>query len=369
MVALSYATHVLQFRFDAGTSRGVLKQKTVYFIRIDYQGKIGYGEYAPLVGLSPELIQEIPFTTLWQALVQDWQHHFPMDKEALQQSLDRLNASTTPAFAFAIETAWYGLMCGGLAKPMFEEAKAFVAGEARLPINGLIWMGEKDFMQAQFEAKVQSGFRCIKMKMGALDTEQELNILQGWRKRFPASKLTLRVDANGAFTEEEAREVMHTLAKLEVHSIEQPIRPGQYDALNHLCEMQGLCPVALDEELIGIAKAEDRFALLQKVKAPYLVLKPSLHGGISGLREWVALANSMGRKWWMTSMLESSLGLNAITQLAFALGAEGFQGLGTGGLFHNNIASPLEIQDGGYMAWNTAHSWDESFWSTLHWQH
>lgn len=368
MVALSYATHVLQFRFEAGTSRGVLKEKTVYFIKVEYRSKVGYGEYAPLFGLSPESIQEIPLTRLWEALVHDWQHDFPLDAEDLQKSLDRLEAMATPAFAFAIETAWYSLMGGGLEKPMFPEAKAFVAGEATMPINGLIWMGDRDFMQAQFAAKIKAGFRCIKMKIGALDIEQELALLNEWRTRYPASQLTLRVDANGAFSEAEAKEVMQALGKLEVHSIEQPIRPGQYEALNRLCETQGLCPLALDEELIGVTKPEARLALLQQVKAPYLVLKPSLHGGISGLRAWVNLANSMGRKWWMTSMLESSIGLNAITQLAFALEAEGYQGLGTGGLFYNNLASPLEIKEGGFMTWNTALSWDESFWNTLHWK-
>lgn len=206
-------------------------------------------------------------------------------------------------------------------------------------------MGSEDFMQKQIQDKLEAGFDCIKMKIGAIDFETELKLLQSIRTHYNKDEITLRVDANGAFTPDEAMDKLSRLAELDLHSIEQPIKAGQIEKMAKLCEETPL-PIALDEELIGIDPYGEKLDLLNEIKPQYIILKPSLIGGIQSTLEWIEIAESLRIRWWMTSMLESNIGLNAICQLASFLKVKMPQGLGTGQLYNNNIASPISIADG-----------------------
>jgi len=247
-----------------------------------------------------------------------------------------------PSIKFGIETALLDLSNGGDGI-IFKNA--FSRGEQKIPINGLVWMGDEKFMKEQIEQKLKEGFTTIKMKIGAIGIEKELEILRTIRSNYTADQIVLRVDANGAFKSQEAPAVLARLAELKVHSIEQPIKPGQWQEMRQLCENSPIS-IALDEELIGIDSKKDKIDLLETIQPPYIILKPSLHGGISGTQEWINLAEERNIGWWITSALESNIGLNAICQLAGEYSIELPQGLGTGSLYTNNIPSDLEIESG-----------------------
>jgi L-alanine-DL-glutamate epimerase-like enolase superfamily enzyme len=217
-------------------------------------------------------------------------------------------------------------------------------------------MGEKDFMLEQINEKFEQGFDCIKMKIGAIDFKQELELLTYIRERYSKDQITLRVDANGAFSPEEALAKLHELAEFDLHSIEQPIAAGNWEAMRKLCEATPL-PIALDEELIGV---ENKGELLDAIRPQHIILKPTLLGGILETKEWITLAEERNIGWWMTSALESNIGLNAIAQLADSLGASIPQGLGTGKLYQNNLKSPLEI-DQGHIRYNSQIVWEQPF--------
>ena len=221
----------------------------------------------------------------------------------------------------------------------------FSRGKDSIPINGLIWMGDEVFMKDQISEKLEAGFTTLKMKIGAIDFRTELDILQGIRKDYSPSELELRVDANGAFTEKDAMSKLIQLATFDIHSIEQPVKAGQWVLMADLCHESPL-PVALDEELIGILDYEEKTTLLKTINPNYIILKPSLIGGFQGSRDWIALAEELGIGWWITSALESNIGLNAIAQFCFTLNNAMPQGLGTGSLFSNNISSPLFVSHG-----------------------
>jgi o-succinylbenzoate synthase len=246
---------------------------------------------------------------------------------------------------FALETAWLDLKNGGK-QIIFHSV--FSKGKTGIPINGLIWMGNEDFMQQQIQEKLDAGFHCIKLKIGGIDFEREIELLKSIRQNYNAEKIILRVDANGAFKVEEALEKLQQLAQLQIHSIEQPITAGKWNEMERICSESPI-PIALDEELIGIHSFEEKQKMLDTIQPQFLVLKPSLHGGFSGCNEWIELAEQRKIGWWITSYLESNIGLNAIAQWAFHKNAQGYQGLGTGGLFTNNIGSPLEIR--GEQLW------------------
>jgi hypothetical protein len=214
-----------------------------------------------------------------------------------------------------------------------------------IKINGLIWMGDSGFMMSQVQQKLDDGWKCIKMKIGALGFEKECQILQSIRSRFSRNELELRVDANGAFSKNDVNKKLEKLAEFDLHSIEQPIKPGQWDLLAELCQYSPV-PIVLDEELIPLVNAEDRIKMLDKVKPKYLVLKPSLLGGFSESEKWIELAKERNIAWWVTSALESNIGLNAISRWTAKMSPNGFQGLGTGQLFTNNITSPLKVKSG-----------------------
>ena len=245
-----------------------------------------------------------------------------------------------PSIRFGIETAILDLKTGGKQK-LFDTP--FTRGLEKIRINGLIWMGSSESMSQQIAEKLEAGFRCIKMKIGAIPWEEEFRLLAELRNNFSANDIEIRVDANGAYSPDDAPRILENLASLEVHSIEQPIKAGQWDAMAKLCQATP-CPIALDEELIGIYQEEKQSELLDHIRPQYIILKPSLHGGISGTQQWISAAQALHIPWWITSALESNLGLNAIAQLASSYKLKLPQGLGTGSLYVKNIPSPLHLE-------------------------
>lgn len=329
-----YRIHIeprtLHFKQPAGTSRGVYTTRRVWYLHLtsDSQpGREGIGECAPLPNLSCD---DLPhYEQLLSSLCQ----------EAAQSGIDYERLRPYPSILFGLETAFRH----------FERGTAslwdtpFSRGEQGIPINGLIWMGSYTHMLAQIEAKMQAGFRCIKLKIGAIHFEEELSLLKMIRRHFSAKEIELRVDANGAFSPAEALEKLKRLSELDLHSIEQPIRAGQWDSMARLSQLSPL-PIALDEELIGVHSTSRKKELLETIHPQYIILKPSLHGGLRGSQEWIAAASQLGIGWWITSALESNIGLNAIAQWCATLHNPLPQGLGTGALFTDNIPMPLEVR-------------------------
>jgi len=339
-VNFRYIKRRLKFTFDAGTSRGVLKTRDVYWIEAKtYEnGNRGWGEAAPLIGLSPDFSDHFEkdlFDTLQKVQSLAWSAE---PSEILMQVEARVSEKF-PSIRFAVESALLDLSFGGK-KQYFEND--FFEKSSPIPINGLIWMGEEDFMKKQIDEKLNQGFDCIKMKIGAIDFEKEIKLLEYIRRKYSHEQVTLRVDANGAFTLDEAYQKLKRLAALDLHSIEQPVKAGQIQEMKELCATSPL-PIALDEELIGISEKE---SLLKEIKPQYIILKPSLLGGIKSTQEWIDLAGKQKIGWWMTSALESNIGLNVISQLTSTYKPIIPQGLGTGSLYHNNLNSPLEISSG-----------------------
>jgi len=233
----------------------------------------------------------------------------------------------------------------------------FTDGITGIPINGLVWMGDKDFMEKQIREKIDAGYRCIKLKIGANDFSTELEILAAIRKQFSSDELEIRLDANGAFHPNEALEKLNRLSEFGIHSIEQPIRQHNRYAMAELC-IHSPIPIVLDEELIGV-NPDDKESLLEKINPAYIILKPSLLGGFKQSEEWIRLAVKHHIGWWVTSALESNIGLNAIAQWSATLGSTLPQGLGTGQLYHNNIPSPLSINQ-AKLYYKSDNEWDLS---------
>ncbi|NDY74523.1 o-succinylbenzoate synthase [Desulfobacter hydrogenophilus] len=320
--------HKLQFKRPAGTSRGVLNHRRVWYLILEKEGRVGVGECAPLPGLSAETIPEVE--QAFAALTADPDGFCA---QAAQQSIPS-------SVRFAVETALRDLEQTGT-QLLFPSS--FTRGDKGIPINGLIWMGAPSFMKEQVRQKLDLGWRCIKLKIGALQFEEELAILKSIRAEYSADDIILRVDANGGFSPDKVLDRMGQLAELDLHSIEQPIAKGQWPQMAQVCKQSPL-DIAFDEELIGITAREDKIRLLDTLAPHYLVLKPSLHGGMKGCDEWIELADERGIGWWVTSYLESNLGLSAIAQWVFLKQPHMHQGLGTGQLFTNNMASPLQIR-------------------------
>ncbi len=335
MFQYDFQKYTLYFRFAAGTSRGVLYHKDTYFVRIwqaDAPLHFGLGEASILSGLS---LDESP----------NFERHLADCLARFAATGEPEVAAAFPAIRFALETALADFRQGAQRLPF---PSAFTEGKQAVPINGLIWMGNKAQMQSQIAAKIAEGYTCIKLKIGALDFEEELSLLKYIRQEFAERDLLLRVDANGAFRPEEALEKLKRLSEYRLHSIEQPIMPQQTEAMAALCAQSPL-PIALDEELIAHQESAQKAALLQSIAPQYIILKPSLLGGFQSSREWIDLAEAQGIGWWITSALESNIGLNAIAQFTATLPLHPQaqqQGLGTGKLFHNNIESALYIQNG-----------------------
>lgn len=322
-----FQKYTLNFKQASGTSRGVYTTRDSWFIFLNDGTNTGIGECAPLPDLSIESPKRMSAKLLQVCEQIDY----------FSQSPEELNA--WPSIKFGLETALLDLRNGGK-QELFPSA--FTRGEQGIPINGLIWMGTPEFMKQQIRAKLDASFRCIKMKIGALDFETELELLKSIRSEFSPEEITLRVDANCAYSYQAALENLKRLSELQIHSIEQPIPTGRWNEMAELCR-QSPVPIGLDEELIGISSGKEMQKLLGTIHPAYLILKPSLHGGFSGCERWIELADKNGSGWWITSALESNIGLNAIAQWTFQLNAKNEQGLGTGQLFTNNFDSPLEI--------------------------
>jgi o-succinylbenzoate synthase len=350
-----YQPYTLFFRFEAGTSRGVMTEKTSWIIKLfdDQQPQhYGIGECGPLKGLS--LDDRPDFEEKLQAICSEFN---TLDLELFAWNvpiiLDQLIGSKWPSVRFGFETAMFDYM-NGCRRALFPNS--FTTGMQSIPINGLIWMGDQAFMLQQVEEKIRAGFNTIKIKVGAIDFEQECAVLHHIRQHFAAHEITLRVDANGAFDASTMYEKLNRLAEFDLHSIEQPIRAGQLELMTELCATSPV-PVALDEELIGSFDYVQKRQLLKQIMPPYLVLKPTLLGGFTQTREWIETAQRLGIEWWVTSALESNVGLNAIAQFTAEYHNPLPQGLGTGQLYQNNLESPLEINN-GQLLYNPHKQWD-----------
>ncbi|MEM7551095.1 MAG: o-succinylbenzoate synthase [Bacteroidota bacterium] len=346
----TFKKHKLQFKFNAGTSRGVLKEKNTCFLKLlNPKNEIsGFGECGPLVGLS---IDDIDYGDELQAFCKSIEANKDFNFEAILGSIP----VNRPALKFAFETAWYDLKNGGT-KTIFRND--FSSGKEKISINGLVWMGKPDFMKQQIRAKIEEGYNCIKIKIGAIDFEEELKLLKMIRSEFSKDQMIIRVDANEAFTPKEAFEKLSRMKDLDIHSIEQPIKRNQWVKMNELVASD-LIPIALDEELIQPRTFEEKNELLRSMQPQYIILKPTLLGGFNSCDEWIKAAEENNISWWITSALESNIGLNAICQYTYEKGATGHQGLGTGQLYHNNIDSPLTIER-GHIFIDQTKAWDAS---------
>ena len=352
-----YQPHTLQFRFEAGTSRGVLTNKTSYYVRVfdDANSEIvGWGECGPLGGLS---LDDLPnFEAILQGVCEEFNQ---LDLEIFAWNIpiiiEQIISNKWPSIQFGFETALYDYLNGGK-RILFPND--FSLREKSLPINGLVWMGSQTAMLQQVEEKIKAGFNTIKLKIGAIDFEQECAILRHIRQHFSAREITLRVDANGAFDAQNVYQKLEELAQFNLHSIEQPIRPRQHELMAELGEKSPI-PIALDEELIGRFDYAQKRQLLKTLKPQYVVLKPTLLGGFSQTKEWIESAQRLNIGWWITSALESNIGLNAVAQFTAEFNNPLPQGLGTGQLYENNLESPLEIEN-GYLRYNQQKKWDYS---------
>jgi O-succinylbenzoate synthase len=346
----SVSVHDLKFSFDARTSRGAMRNKKSWFLKLVNEAnpdRIGYGECGPLPGLSPEYDEVQPELLRAAAWLQQ------VDPKEVQTEADIYRKvagfSCSSSVRLALEMALLDWSHGG--ERVITDSP-FAKGEP-VPINGLIWMGGVDFMLQQVEIKIRDGFTCVKLKVGGNDFEKECDILQYIRRKYFRQDITIRLDANGAFKPHEALYKLNELARFQIHSIEQPVKVGTPE-LAEICA-QSPIPVALDEELIGVSGLPAKEFLLDNLRPACLVLKPSLHGGFSGTAEWIALAGQRQINWWITSALESNIGLNAVAQFASKYPLEIPQGLGTGALYENNIPSPL-LAEKGYL---TKRGWDD----------
>lgn len=294
----------------------------------------GIGECSIIEGLSPDFENSESFENKIQKVC--------LLIENGQFTINNLLLDNNPSIKFGFETAFRDLQNGGKGI-IFDND--FTRGERKIPINGLIWMGDENFMQTQIEQRLAEGFSTLKMKIGAIDFETELKLLQSIRKRYSKNEITLRVDANGSFAPHQVKSVLKQLAELDIHSIEQPIQAGQWEEMKKLCA-DSPTPIVLDEELIGIEDLSKKIKLLEIIHPQFIILKPSLHGGISGTQEWIQLAEERKIPWWITSALESNIGLNAICQLVGEYKNNLPQGLGTGSLYTNNVQSDLLVEGG-----------------------
>lgn len=327
----TYKKYILNFKRPSGTSRGVMTEKETWFLILKENGKKGIGECGILRSLSADDRPDYEEKLKWVC------ENIDLGKDKLWELLLEF-----PSIQFGVEMAFQSLESEN---PFVLFPSEFTNGTKNIPINGLVWMGEPEFMKAQIEEKLAQGFDCIKLKIGANDFDKELELLRFIRQNYDAKTIEIRVDANGGFTSEEALGKLNQLAGFELHSIEQPILKNQHDSMSELCKMAPF-PIALDEELIGVFDYAEKEELLQKIKPQYIILKPSLVGGFRGSKEWIELAEKYNIGWWITSALESNVGLNAIAQWTFLQNNLMPQGLGTGGLYTNNFDCPLEVKNG-----------------------
>ena len=323
---------LLHFKQPAGTSRGVYTERRIWLVRMSDGSSVGIGECAPLPDLSCDALE--PY--IYNKVLGDFCRQVEQTGEIPYEDL-----RDYPSMLFGLETAMLNLRRGCL---LFDTP--FANGKQGIPINGLVWMGSYEEMLQRMEDKLAQGFRCVKLKVGAIDFEHEFDLVKRIRERFSHHEVELRLDANGGFKPEDALYRLELLSQYAIHSIEQPIKQKQWAKMAELCRDAPL-PIALDEELIGVNDPEIKRQMLRIIKPAYIVLKPSLHGGMMGCREWIDIAREEGIGSWITSALESNVGLNAIAQFCSEVYGDEItfpQGLGTGQLFTDNIPMPLEIR-------------------------
>lgn len=325
----------MQFIKPGKTSRGVLYTKPSWFILLSHNGNSGIGECSVIPDLNPEYDPDQP--QVYVQFLQSW-----VDKINQEGGIgdDLSSMDAFPSVRFGMENALKGLENKN---PGVLYPSDFTQGMKGIPINGLIWMGDQHEIYQQIKSKTDQGFRCLKLKVGALDLETELEVLSNIRKDFDPSVLEIRIDANGAFDPNQALGILSRFAKYHIHSVEQPVKPGQWQTMHNLSENAEI-PVALDEELIGVVDVNQKGKMLRSIKPSYIILKPSLLGGFHKTMEWINIAEKLNIHWWATSALESNVGLNAISQWVFTLDNPMVQGLGTGQVFRNNIQSPLQLK-------------------------
>mgnify|MGYP000993533260 CR=1 FL=1 len=333
MLRIDWIKYKLNFKLPAGTSRGILRSKYTYLLKVwdDQVPEVfGLGESNLFPNLSFDDKPE------YESILSQISENPDFYIKNLHSAL-----LIWPSIRFGLEMAFLDFIKGGN-RSLF--STRFIHKLEGIPINGLIWMGDKTFMKEQIQSKLKDGYRCLKLKIGAINWLEEMDLIKSIRQEYSKETLELRVDANGAFDPHEALGKLEFLAKYHIHSIEQPIRQGQYKEMSELCTQSPL-PIALDEELIGIHKESKKIEILDKIKPQYIILKPSLLGGFKASEEWIKLAEERNIPWWITSALESNIGLNAIAQWTHSLKSELYQGLGTGQLFTNNIDCPLKIEN------------------------
>jgi len=318
---------ILHFKQPAGTSRGVYTTRDVWHVTLSEKNRCGIGECAPLPDLSCDAY---PLPEYEEYLHAACRMTCQMGRIPYEMLYDY------PSILFGLECAMQQLHAEGQCSP-------FEKGEIGIPINGLIWMGSYTEMLDRIEEKLQKGYRCVKVKIGAINFEDEVRLLERIRKEYGRKQIELRVDANGGFSPQDALHKLQRLSQLDLHSIEQPIKQGQWREMAHLCRETPL-PIALDEELIGVNERRKKEELLDTIRPQYIILKPSLHGGIRGCEEWIEMAEERGIGWWATSALESNIGLAAIARWCAKHNPSIPQGLGTGLLFTDNTPAQTEIR-------------------------
>lgn len=344
MLKISFFDRLLHFKQPAGTSRGVYATHHSYYVRIEKDGIVGVGECSVLPDLSSDAMPASRYEQILNNVCGFVEKTGGIPYEMLRPY---------PSILFGLETAFAQIDAGGSAA-LFDTP--FGRGEEGITINGLVWMGTFEEMYARIEEKLQGGFRCVKLKIGAIDREREMDLIRFVRQHFSHEQIELRVDANGGFTPENALARMEELAEYDIHSIEQPIRQHRWREMARLCRESPL-PIALDEELIGVNRPDMKIRLLEEIKPAYIVLKPSLHGGMSGCREWIDFARERGIGSWITSALESNVGLNAVAHFCAKMYGPAItmpQGLGTGMLYTDNIDMPIRIINN--QLWFSKHS-------------
>jgi o-succinylbenzoate synthase len=328
MYQARFREYTLRFKTPAGTSRGVLYEKKSWFLILEGSTFSGIGECSLIPGLSPD---DNPDYTV---VINDLCSFVNRGNHP-----GRFDLSSFPSIRFGLETALMDFKNGG--KRIIYPSD-FTTGTKSIPINGLVWMGDREYMEQQIQEKIKAGYSCLKLKIGALNFETETELLQDLRRAYP--DIEIRLDANGAFEPDETMKKLDVLSEFNIHSIEQPVKPGQIKPLAEICKASPV-PVALDEELIGIEDIRQRRELIEYVRPAYIILKPGLLGGFASCETWISLARESGTGWWVTSALESNIGLNAIAQWVATLDNEMVHGLGTGQLYENNIPSPLNIKN------------------------
>lgn len=348
---LAYAPYILKFKEPAGTSRGIMTEKPTFLLKVwDERNPevFGIGEASVFPGLSPEA---------------DGRYGFKLMELVANVALGRdTDLSRHSSIQLGLEQALRDFASGGRG---IYAPSPFTRGDTELTINGLVWMGSVAEMAERAAMKVEQGFRCLKFKIGARDWEEELEMIRAVRSMYSASELTVRVDANGAFRPDETLRKLDSLARFDIHSVEQPIAPGNPYGMAIICHDSPI-PVALDETLIGMHSEEARRMVLDIIRPQYIILKPSLCGGFSGAERWIELAGERNIGWWVTSALESNVGLDAIAQWTATLGSDLVQGLGTGGLFTNNFTSPLRLE-GEHLRYDTQTAPDRGQFESLDW--